>query len=63
MEDLPAFHHARAATLAQGISVIVPAYNSETSLEELTTRLDAVLRSQSAAFELILVNDGSRDRT
>ncbi len=43
------------------ISVVVPVYNSEASLPGLVERLEPVLRANSARFELILVNDGSRD--
>ena len=43
------------------VSVVVPVYNSETSLEELVARLDAVLKQEKLAAEVILVNDASRD--
>ena len=43
------------------LSVVVPVYNSEASLRELVTRLGPVLAGTGAPFELILVNDGSRD--
>ncbi|MBK7644525.1 MAG: glycosyltransferase family 2 protein [Planctomycetes bacterium] len=43
------------------ITVVVPAYNSEASLPGLVERLEPVLRAHSSRFELILVNDGSRD--
>jgi glycosyltransferase involved in cell wall biosynthesis len=46
---------------AMSISVVVPVYNSEATLRALAERLDAQLRGQVAALELILVNDGSRD--
>lgn len=45
------------------ISVIVPVYNSELSLHELVLRLHPVLESLAADYELILVDDGSRDRS
>lgn len=43
------------------ISVVVPVYNGEASLPGLVERLEPVLRAHSARFELLLVNDGSRD--
>jgi glycosyltransferase involved in cell wall biosynthesis len=46
---------------AMSISVVVPVYNSELTLPALAERLDAKLRGQVTAMELILVNDGSRD--
>lgn len=51
------------ASRLPGISVVVPAYNSEGSLRGLVARLEPVLREAADAFELILVNDGSRDGT
>ncbi len=49
--------------LLPGISVVVPVYNSEGTLRELVARLEPVLAGEAPAFELILVNDGSRDRS
>jgi len=46
-----------------GLSVVVPVYNSEQSLPILCVRLSHVLPQIAARFELILVNDGSRDRS
>lgn len=43
------------------VSVVVPVYNSQRSLEELARRLGPVLQSREDEYELILVNDGSRD--
>jgi undecaprenyl-phosphate 4-deoxy-4-formamido-L-arabinose transferase len=43
------------------VSVVVPVYNSEATLRALAEQLDAELRGQVSAMELILVNDGSRD--
>jgi len=45
------------------ISVVTPVYNSAPSLQELVHRLEAVLRDTAAVYELILVNDGSRDHS
>ena len=47
--------------VADGISIVVPVYNSEGTLAELAARVDAVVRPIPAAFEIIFVNDGSRD--
>jgi glycosyltransferase involved in cell wall biosynthesis len=46
-----------------GISVVVPVYNSEQSLQGLVTRLGAVLPNCAEEYELVLVNDGSRDNS
>ena len=45
------------------LSVVVPVYNSETNLKELHTRLTAVLCGISGDYEIILVDDGSADRS
>lgn len=44
-----------------GISVVIPVYNSVQTLDELLRRLSSVLPGLSQAYEVILVNDGSRD--
>jgi glycosyltransferase involved in cell wall biosynthesis len=43
------------------LSVVIPVYNSEAILRPLTDRLEPVLREIASDYELILVNDGSRD--
>jgi undecaprenyl-phosphate 4-deoxy-4-formamido-L-arabinose transferase len=43
------------------LSVVVPVYNSEATLEKLVGRLTAVLAPSAPKFEIVLVNDGSRD--
>lgn len=45
------------------LSAVVPVYNEEGSLGELHRRLTAVLESMGVRYELVLVDDGSRDRT
>lgn len=49
--------------LPAGISVVVPVYNSAAILPDLVTRLEPVLSATGSPFELILVNDGSRDES
>ena len=49
--------------LAYSISVIVPVYNSELTLPDLARRLEPVLMVSAAEYELVLVNDGSRDQS
>ena len=46
---------------APAVSVIVPVYNSEPHLALLVERLNPVLRVHSSSFEVIFVEDGSRD--
>ena len=45
------------------ISVVTPVYNSGGSIAELCQRLEKVLSQVARRFEIILVNDGSRDRS
>lgn len=47
----------------KSLSVVVPVYNSEQTLEALVSRLGAVLPSLCPEYEVILVNDGSRDQS
>lgn len=47
----------------QGISYIVPAYNEESSIIDTLQRLIRILSELEMPYEIILVNDGSRDRT
>jgi glycosyltransferase involved in cell wall biosynthesis len=47
--------------LTESLSVVVPVYNSEGSLPVLVQRLSALLPTLANQFELILVNDASRD--
>jgi undecaprenyl-phosphate 4-deoxy-4-formamido-L-arabinose transferase len=43
------------------VSVVVPVYNEEASLPELIARIECVCAQLRADYELILVDDGSRD--
>jgi len=43
------------------LSVVVPVYNSEETLPTLMQRLTSVLQTLTSSYEVILVNDDSRD--
>jgi glycosyltransferase involved in cell wall biosynthesis len=47
--------------LNPGVSVVVPVYNSATTLPVLVQRLETALIALRIPFEVILVNDGSTD--
>lgn len=49
--------------MAKLISVIVPLYNEEEVLHESYRRLSTVLSAMEEDYELIFINDGSRDKT
>lgn len=45
------------------LSVIIPCYNEELVIQETYNRLSEVMKKTEIDYELIFVNDGSRDRT
>ena len=45
------------------ISVVVPCFNEEQVLPELCRRLVGVCQQLGTSYEIILINDGSKDRT
>jgi undecaprenyl-phosphate 4-deoxy-4-formamido-L-arabinose transferase len=46
---------------SESISVVIPVYNSEVTLVPLCAQLESVLTTIGLRYEIILVNDGSRD--
>lgn len=60
LENLPAGTPCPPAA-APGVSVVVPVYNGAKTLDSLVQRLCAVLQQRPDGFEVLLVNDGSRD--
>ncbi len=45
------------------LSIVVPVFNEEENLPELLPRLAAALAGIGKSYEVVLVNDGSRDRS
>ena len=45
------------------LSVIIPAYNEEKRLPKTLVEIDKYLRKQDYDYEIIVVNDGSKDKT
>jgi len=45
------------------LSVVIPVYNEEAGLPALFSRLYPALDALGLAYEVIFVNDGSRDRS
>jgi glycosyltransferase involved in cell wall biosynthesis len=45
------------------LSVVVPLYDEELVIRDMHARLRSALDAQESNYEIILVNDGSRDRT
>jgi dolichol-phosphate mannosyltransferase len=44
-------------------ALVIPIYNEEENLAELYRRISAVMERMDGSVELILINDGSRDRS
>jgi glycosyltransferase involved in cell wall biosynthesis len=45
------------------LSFVIPAYNEEDSIEDALGTLDAVVKNRKLPYEIIVVNDGSKDKT
>lgn len=59
----PALIAAAATSQAVKLSVVIPVYNEEAVLPLLFARLYPALDALNTGYELILINDGSRDRS
>ena len=58
---LAALDPADMAAERPELSVVIPVFNEEGNLPELYARLSAVLAGTSSRYEIIFVDDGSRD--
>ena len=47
----------------QMLSVILPAYNEEQMIEKAADRIGMILKQAGIPYEILFVNDGSKDRT
>ncbi|MEO6146473.1 MAG: glycosyltransferase, partial [Sulfuriferula sp.] len=45
------------------LSVVIPVYNEEAGLDVLFARLYPALDALNLSYEIIFINDGSRDRS
>ena len=45
------------------ISVVIPLFNEDESLPELTAEIKAVMEANGYDYEIIMVDDGSTDRS
>jgi undecaprenyl-phosphate 4-deoxy-4-formamido-L-arabinose transferase len=48
---------------SHSLTVVIPVYNSQDSLLPLVARLGEVLKDLASRYEVVLVNDGSRDNS
>src|SRR5579859_3770322 len=51
------------ATRHQRLSLILPAYNEEAGIHQAVTEADAALSELVSDYEILVVDDGSSDRT
>lgn len=63
LSEVPDLRLKVRSSLPSSISVVIPCYNEEESLPELCRRTMSVFSGLGIPFEIILVDDGSRDRT
>jgi glycosyltransferase involved in cell wall biosynthesis len=61
LAELPALNPAALA--GARVSIVIPVYNEEANLAELVDRVAEAMGPAGVDFELILVDDGSRDRS
>lgn len=54
---------AAVPALTPDLSVVIPVYNEEDNLPVLWPELRGVLEARAVAFEVVFVDDGSRDRS
>ncbi len=47
----------------RGLTVVIPAYNEEKGIREVVDRILAALKDSSVPYEVIVVDDGSKDQT
>lgn len=59
----PQARQANAATSAEGVSIIVPAYNEEPAIGPVLEQLCQVMTRSGLTYEIIVVDDGSQDAT
>jgi len=55
--------HLPPAVSPPVLSVVVPLYNEEDNINELHRRLELSLRSLEISYEILFIDDGSRDET
>ena len=53
----------RTLSISPDLSIVVPLYNEEANVEALYQRLKTVVDAMGVSYELVFINDGSRDRT
>ena len=55
--------HRLHVAIPGSLSLVLPAYNEEDNIEIVVRRAIEVLPEYTEGFEIVVVNDGSKDRT
>src|SRR3954468_22207545 len=55
--------HVTLVTSPPDLSIVIPCYNSEESLPVLIPRIQRTMSQAGLSFEIVFVEDGSRDET
>ena len=53
----------KATSVVDQLSVVLPAYNEEANIDRVVKQVMAYLDPKGIDYEILPVNDGSRDRT
>lgn len=61
--DRPGAHSAPWQRVRRKVIVVLPAYNEQENLGTLLQRIDGVMWEEGTDYEVVLVDDGSRDAT
>jgi glycosyltransferase involved in cell wall biosynthesis len=64
MAGAPAAEIEGAEELArEGVSIVLPAYNEDPNIEQVVASIRTAVEKVTANLEILVVNDGSKDRT
>jgi glycosyltransferase involved in cell wall biosynthesis len=63
LHDNPGFQERSGNPPPPDVSIVIPVYNEEESLDLLYDNLMAVLEKLDSSYEVILIDDGSRDKS
>jgi glycosyltransferase involved in cell wall biosynthesis len=62
-QDAPGAFQGQVPLTTRGLSVVLPAYNEEAVIAATVNQVAETLASLAPDYEIIIVDDGSRDRT
>src|ERR1700733_12331294 len=56
-------YSSAVARLLTSVSLVIPSYNDETTIGRLLEDSDALLKQVCRDYEIVVINDGSKDNT